>query len=160
VVDAGGVLYFNPPRFEDSRKSRLATAFAAAAGDLVCWAGVIDGLWSPVFPDGEEARVMALKARHPALHNSSRRQTLPVSSPEKHYAFLKAARDGSERVIVVLNFQPEEQTIEIDLSGVAFDSAVNLLDDTRTARQSPWRLVVPAFAYGFFGLNDSKSASS
>jgi hypothetical protein len=153
VVEAGGILYFNPPRFDDARKSRLATAFAAAAGDLVCWASVIDGLWSPVFPDADEARLMALKAKHPSMHNRSRRQTLPTNAPEKHYAFLRAARDGSERMIVVLNFQPEEQAVEIDVSGVAFDTATDLIDGGRATRVSPWRVVVPAFGYRFFRLD-------
>jgi hypothetical protein len=156
VVEAGGVLYFNPPRFDDPRKSRLATAFSAAAGDLVCWASVIDGLWSPVFPDAAEARVMALKAKHPALHNRSRRQAVPAAAPDKHYAFVRAARDGNERLLVVLNFQPVDQTVEIDFSGVDFESSTDLLGGARAARQTPMRVPLPAFGYGFFALNRAK----
>ena len=42
VVEAGGTLYFNPPKFEDSRKSHLATALAAAYGHAVHLNVVLD----------------------------------------------------------------------------------------------------------------------
>ena len=94
------MLFFSPLRFEDATRSRLAVAVTAAVGDLVSWSTVIDDLWSPVIPDAEEAKVMKLKATHPALFTRGRRQVLPVAAPERHYAFLRAARDGGERVIV------------------------------------------------------------
>ena len=127
VVEAGGILFFAPLRFEDAAKTHLAVAATAAFGDLLSWSAVFDGLWSPVIPDAEEAKVMKLKAAHPALFNRSRRLQLPVAAPERHYAFLRAAPDGSERVIVVLNFQPEAQTAEVNLSGVDFSTATDLL---------------------------------
>ena len=153
VVDAGGVLYFNPPRFEDARKSRLATAFTAAIGDVICWASVIDNLWSPVFPDAEEAAVMKLKAMYSALHNRGRRQALPTTAPDRHYAFLRAARDGSERVLVVLNFQPEAQSVNVDVSGVDFESATDLVDGTVSRRQPSWQVAMAPFGYRFFSLS-------
>lgn len=81
---------------------------------------------------------------------------LPVSSPERHYAFLRAARDGSERLIVVLNFQPEAQTVEINLSGVHFSTATDLLDGGVIAREPLWRVEVPPFGYRFFGIDARK----
>jgi hypothetical protein len=156
VVEVAGVLYFNPPRFEDVRKNRLATAFVVAAGDLVEWASVIDDLWSPVFPDAEEARMLKLKAAHPALHNASRRQALPTAAPERHYAFLREARDGSERLIVVLNFQPEQQIVQADLSAVDFETATDLTGGARSVRESPWHVRLPAYGYGFFRLSDRR----
>lgn len=156
VVEVGGVLYFNPPRFEDPRKTRLALAFAAAAGDMVVLASVIDDLWSPVFPDPEEARVLRLKAAHPALHNSGRRRALPVGAPEKHYAFLRVAADGGERVVVALNFQPLEQTLRIDASGVDFDKSTDLQGGAQADRGSPWHVTLPPYGYRFFGLSGGK----
>ena len=153
VVDVGGVLDFSPPRFPDARKNRLATAFAAAAGDIVSWAGVIDDLWSPVFPDEEEARLMKLKAAHPAMHNRSRRQALPTTAPERHYAFLRVARDNRERLLVVMNFQPVDQVVEIDVSGVDFTSAADLLGGAGVRRDLPMRVPVPAFGYRFFRID-------
>ena len=152
VVEVGGTLYFNPPKFEDARKSHLAMALTAAIGDLIVLAGVIDGKWSPIFPDAEESRILKWKAAHPAMHNLSRRQALPVAAPDKHYAVLRVARDGGERIIAVMNFQPEAQTVEVDLSGVDFNAMTDLDNGARIERQTPWRVQVPAYGYRFFQL--------
>jgi hypothetical protein len=128
----------------------------AAVGDLVSWSSVIDDLWSPVIPDAEEAKVMKLKATHPALFNRGRRQALPVAAPERHYAFLRAARDGGERVIVVLNFQAEAQMAELNLSGVDFATATDLLGGGVVMREPLWRVELPPFGYRFFELDARK----
>jgi Alpha amylase, catalytic domain/Maltogenic Amylase, C-terminal domain len=156
VVEAGGVLFFSPLRFEDATRSRLAVAVTAAVGDLVSWSSVIDDLWSPVIPDTEEAKLMKLKATHPALFNRGRRQVLPVAAPERHYAFLRAARAGGERVIVVLNFQGEAQMAELNLSGVDFATATDLLSGGVTTREPLWRVELPPFGYRFFELDARK----
>ena len=156
VVEAGGVLFFSPLRFEDATRSRLAVAVTAAVGDLVSWSTVIDDLWSPVIPDAEEAKVMKLKATHPALFNRGRRQVLPVAAPERHYAFLRAARDGGERVIVVLNFQAEAQMAELNVSGVDFATATDLLGGGVATREPLWRVELPPFGYRFLELDARK----
>jgi hypothetical protein len=152
VAEAGGTLYFNPPRFADARKSRLAMALAAATGELVCLAAVIDGLWSPIFPDAEESRILKWKAEHPAMHNLSGRRVLPTMAPERHYAVLRTARDGSQRAIVVMNFQAETQPVEVVLGGVDFDTMTDLGDGRRIERQPRLRLELPAYGYRFFRL--------
>ena len=156
VVEVGGTLYFSPPKFGDDRRSHLSMALVAASGDLVSLSGVIDGKWSPVFPDTEESRILKWKAAHPAMHNLSRRQVLPTAAADKHYAFLRVARDGSERIIAVMNFQPEEQTVEVELSGVDFDAMTDMDNGTRIDRQSRWQVQVPAYGYRFFQLIDRK----
>jgi hypothetical protein len=156
VVEVGGTLYFSPPKFEDTRKSHLSMALVAAGGDLVSLAGVIDGKWSPIFPDAAESRILNWKAVHPAMYNLSRRQILPTAAPDRHYAFLRVARNGSERLIAVMNFQPEAQTVEVDLSGVDFDAMTDLDSVTRIDRQSPWHVQVSAYGYRFFQLIDRK----
>jgi hypothetical protein len=156
VVEAGGILFFAPLRFEDAVKTHLAVAATAAFGDLLSWSAVFDGLWSPVIPDAEEAKVMKLKAAHPALFNRSRRLQLPVAAPERHYAFLRTARDGSERLIVVLNFQPEAQMAELNMSGVDFATATDLLAGGVFKREPLWRVELPAFGYRFFKLDSRK----
>jgi len=156
VFEVGGTLYFNPPKFEDARKSHLAMALTAAIGDLIVLAGVIDGKWSPIFPDAVESRILKWKAAHPAMHNLSRRQALPVAAAGKHYAVLRVARDGGERIIAVMNFQPEAQTVEVDLSGVDFDAMTELDSGARIERQTPWRVQVPAHGYRFFQLTGPK----
>jgi len=132
-------------------------ALVVGVGDLVSLSGVIDGKWSPIFPDGEETRILKLKATHPALSNLSRRQALPTAADDKHYALLRVTRDGSERIIAVMNFQPDLQTVEVDLSGVDFDAMTDLEDDTRIDRQSPWRVQLPGYGFRFFRLNERRS---
>jgi len=160
VVEVGGTLFFNPPKFEDERKSHLAMASVASVGDLVSLSGVVDGKWSPIFPDAEESRILKWKATHPSMHNLSRRQALPVAAPNKHYVFLRVARDGSERMIVVLNFQAEAQTVEVNLSGIDFDGITDLESNTRIDRQVQWKIEMPAYAYRFFQVVERKRDST
>jgi hypothetical protein len=160
VVDVGGTLYYNPPRFGDARKTHLAMALVAALGDLIVLAAVIDDLWSPVFPDPEESRILRLKARHPAMHSPARRQALLTAAPDRHYAFLKAARAGDERLITVLNFRPEEEVVQVDLSGVDFEAMTDVQDGSRVGRVSPWRVSVPGHGYRIFRLDDRREGSA
>jgi hypothetical protein len=152
VAEAGGVLYFNPPKFDDARKSHLAFATAVAAGELICMAAVIDDLWSPVFPDEEEGRLLKLKGKHPALHNLGIRRQIRTAAQEKHYAILRTARGVDERVIVVMNFQPEAQTVEVDLSGIDCNTLTDLTTGAPVKRQPVWNVPMPAFGYGFYRL--------
>jgi hypothetical protein len=156
VVEARGTLYFNPPRFEDARKSHLAMALAAATGELVCLAAVIGGLWSPLFPDAEDSRILKWKADHPAMHNLSRRRVLPTAAPERHYAVLRTARDNSQRIIAVMNFQAEAQSVEVVLGGVDFDTMTDLEDGSRVDRPAQLRLEMPPYGYRFFRLAGPK----
>ena len=119
-------------------------------------AAVIDGLWSPVFPDEEQSRLLKLKTRHEAFHALGRRQALPVAAPDRHYAFLKVAKGGGERVLVVLNFRPEEEAVAVDLSGVDFAEVKDLETGARVERASPWRITVPPHGYRFLSLADRK----
>jgi hypothetical protein len=156
VVDVGGTLYYNPPWFSDPRKTHLSTALVTALGDLIVMAAVIDDLWSPVFPDEEQARLLEQRTRHAAFHALGRRQALPVAAPDRHYAFLKVAAGGGERVLVVLNFRPEEGTVEVDLSGVDFGEVKDLATGAPIPRAVPWRFTLPPYGYRFFSLTDRK----
>jgi hypothetical protein len=153
VVDAGGVLYFNPPKFEDERKSHLAFATAIAAGELICMAAVIDNLWSPLFPDEQEARMLKLKSKYPALHSLGQRREIRTSAPEKHYCILRTAREVPERVLVVMNFQPEDQTLEVDLSSVHCNTLTDLGTGAEIQRRTIWSVPLPALGYGFYRLS-------
>jgi hypothetical protein len=53
-----------------------------------------------------------------------------VAAPDRHYAFLKVAADGGERVLVVLNFRPKGEGVQVELSGVDFGG----LNDLRLIR--------------------------
>ena len=146
VVNAGGVLYFEPPKFDDSARSRLAVAALAGIGDLMFFGERRhqDSL------DEESAWILRTKSAHPALHQLGMRRKLPVRTDDRHYAFLRTARDGSERMLMVLNFRAEPQTVEVDLSGVEAPA----LTDIKTGEQvrpAQWLNVpLPAFGYRFY----------
>jgi hypothetical protein len=148
VVEADGTLYYYPPRFEDGRKTSLAVALVAAVGDMVVFG---EGR-SPASPDAEHSRVLKIKQEHPAMHQLGGRMALPTAADDKHYAFLRIARDRSERILVVMNFQPEPQAVEVDLSGVDFATMTGLDGGGTVERQSPWRVELPAFGYRFYKL--------
>jgi len=81
---------------------------------------------------------------------------LPVAAPDRHYAFLKVAADGKERVLVVLNFRPEEESVQVDLSGVDFGELADLATGAPVPRAVPLSFTLPAYGYRFFGPTGRK----
>jgi hypothetical protein len=121
VVEAGGSLYFQPTELDDEPRSRLAFATLATLGALV------QVEYRPDRPlDAEKRWLLETKAAHPALHQLSRRRRIPTAADDKHYAFLRTAADGDERVLVVLNFQKEAQEVSLDLSGLDASTLVDV----------------------------------
>ena len=148
VVAAGGVLYYSPdllPRFKDQAQQRLVVAAAASFGDLVAYE-----YGRGLDLDEEIAWIFKTKGNHPALQQMSTRRQLPTNADDKYYAFLRTAADGSERVLVVLNFQPTSQTVEVDLAGVATAGIVDLRDGSSLARATHVPIELPPFGYRFF----------
>lgn len=149
VVAVGGTLYCSPPKLEDRRKANLALALVAAAGDLVAMGG---GRYAGL-TDAEQSRILRIKQDHPALHQLGRRQALRTDADDKHYAFLRIARNGGERMLVVTNFQPAAEAVDVDLSGVDFETMIDLDGGAVVKRQSPWRVELPAYGYHFYRLS-------
>ena len=55
-----------------------------------------------------------------------------------------------ERILAVMNFQPTPQTVEVDLSGVAGETFVDLTSGERAARRNPLPVKLPAYGYRFY----------
>jgi hypothetical protein len=144
VVGAGGVLYFYFPPIPDPPKGKLAQAMLASVGDLLA----SNPPSSPV--DDDWIRLLKMKAAHAAFHNDSSRRHIPTSADDKHYAFLRTAKDDSERVLAVMNFQSTPQTVEVDISGVAGEAFVDVISGERVARQNPLPVQLPAYGYRFY----------
>jgi hypothetical protein len=79
----------------------------------------------------------------------SSRRHLPTNADDKYYAFLRTAADDSERVLVVLNFQPRAQTVEVRLDGVNASNLVDLRDGSSISWATPVPIELPAFGYRF-----------
>jgi hypothetical protein len=150
VVAAGGVLYFEPPRFDDPARQHLSVAALAGFGDLMFF-GEKRG---PQKLDEEVAWILRAKAEHPALHQLGIRRKLPVRASERHYAFLRTSPDGGERMLVVLNFQDKPQTVDVDLSGLAASTITDLKTAERHAVKQWFQVSLPAFGYRFYKVEE------
>jgi hypothetical protein len=151
VVAAGGVLYYSPdllPRFDEPAKQHLVVAAAAAFGDLVAYE-----YGRGLELDGETAWIFKTKGKHPALQQLSRRRHLPTNADDKYYAFLRTAPDESERVLVVLNFQPTAQDVGVRLDGVRATKIVDLRDGAPIPWATEVRVPMPAYGYRFFRVD-------
>jgi hypothetical protein len=100
--------------------------------------------------DDDIAWIFKTKGEHPALQQMSARRQIPTNADDKYYAFLRTAADDSERVLVVLNFQPSPQAVEVRLDGVRASRLVDLRDDSSTPRATQVRIEMPAYGYRFF----------
>ena len=147
VVEVGGVLWSGVPRFEEPKKQHLSMATVALSGNLVSV-----GRWGGQELEPKVQWLLKTKQAHPALQQLSRRRKLPTSADDKHYAFLRTATDGSERILVVLNYQPTGQTVEVDLSGVATAGLVDLESGSESPRQIPFRVEVPPYGYRLYQI--------
>lgn len=147
MVAEGATLYQTSrgvPRYEELSKRHLERAVVAAIGNTAAYGRRRGG------PDVEESWILRTARLHPALHPLSRRRKLPTNVDEKCYALLRTASDESERVLVVLNFQPTSQTVEVDLSGVDAAGLVELRHGELIRRQNPFSVELPAHGYRFF----------
>jgi hypothetical protein len=145
VAGEGGVLYTKVHWVEDRQQRRLLAATIAGIGDMLVY-----GTGDKPGPDKEEQWLLRTRFTHPALHQLAGRRQLPSNAEGTCYAFLKTARDGSERVLVVLNFCGSAQTVGVDLSGVAMAGLVNLKTGEWLDRGPAFGVELPAYGYAFF----------
>jgi len=145
VVAAGGVLYFQPSNQEQPERRRLAFATLAAIGDPI----QVSDMWRGT-PDPEVTWIIKTKGAHPAFHQLSMRRKLPTAADDKTLRVSEDSADGEERILVVLNFQPLEQTVTVDLS----DLHCERLKDLKIGRIEPrppfLKCQLPAYGYRFY----------
>lgn len=145
VAGAGAVLYTKVRWVVDPQQRRLLAATIVGIGDMLVY-----GTADKPGPDKEEQWLLHTRFAHPALHKSAGRRRLSTNADSTCYAFLKTAREGSERVLVVLNFSRSAQTVEVDLSGVAAAGLVDLKTGQRFDRRPAFGVALPAHGYAFF----------
>jgi hypothetical protein len=149
MVQAGAVLYTRSlERFNgDLDKRHLQLAILAGIGDIIAYAKM-DGQ-----PDPEESAILHLKAAHPALYPVALRRRISTDAGEKCYAFLKTARDKSERLLCVFNLQPTVQTVHIYVTVIDAKEYIDLRSGERIQHGDPFQPVqmdLPANGYRFF----------
>ena len=149
VVQAGGSLFASALLFQDpvvpTRREapHLALAAQTGIGDYIGY----DLRDMKAEPDGEVQWLFRLKRDHPALQQTGSRRQVPTNADDKYYAFLRTAPDGSERVLVLLNFQRGFQQIEVNLSGLDTAGLVEL----KTGEELPPALTLRTglYSYGY-----------
>jgi len=154
VADAGGTLYFAPEAragFKETDKRRLAAAAVITTGHLVAVHYGPDGL----LEDPEMRWLIEVKRTHRALWQLAGRRQIPTRADDRHYAFLLTAPDNFERMLVVMNFQPTPQTVEVDLSGISTSGLVELKKGATFARRASLPVELPAYGYRLFVLKPS-----
>lgn len=149
VKEAGGTLYFcfeDPVGEEgyadDQRKYDLYLATVASLGAMCSFSGYE--------PSSEAAWIFNTKAAHPAFYQNSVRRVLPTNADHKYYAFIKTAADHSERILGVLNFQGNTESVKIDCSGVSAKRFVDLRNNAVIQHNSSIEVELPAYGYRFF----------
>jgi hypothetical protein len=73
----------------------------------------------------------------------------PEQTPEVA-DFLRMAADKSERILVVANFQPTTQQVEVDLTTVATAGLVDLEGGAERPREWLFKLMLPAYGYKLY----------
>jgi Maltogenic Amylase, C-terminal domain len=133
------------PKFDDPARRALAVAVVASVGDIVAMTHPED------FPIADETKwLLEAKRRHPALQQLSVRRQLPTMAADRHYAFLRASRDGSERMLAVMNFRPSGETVRVDLSGVDHRELVDLRTSVSKLHGQSLEVCLPPFGYALY----------
>ena len=153
VVAAGGVLYFQPPRLEQKEQEQFGFVVLACLGDL------IQPSYSPEQQlDPDLTWILKTKAAHRALQQLSVRRKLPTKTDDKHYVFLRTAADGSERILVALNFQPYCTGCG-GRSKRGRNREPNRVEDWEEVRaRHSFKVKLPAFGYLTFSGESGKTA--
>jgi glycosidase len=149
VVAAGGTLNMTYPTLESDEREHLAAAIVATTGHLITdWSTKEERSAT----DPEIQWLLKMKAVHPALFQLASRRQLPSQQDAKYYVFLRTAEDGSERILVVTNFQATPQTVEIDTSGLNAKTMKDLKTGETLGMANPLKISVGGYGYRLFSV--------
>src|SRR5262249_8137675 len=122
VFAAGGVCYIDTanPEGLSVPQHLLAAATVATVGELFLQVGDVAPADDADAYAASLRQLLDARRRYPALAAGGTRTPLPPSDDSRLYAFLREAEGDAASILVVLNFQPNPATIEVDLGGRAF----------------------------------------
>lgn len=152
VVEAGGVLYNGADsKFENRKQKIFYTACNIAFGNLHC-----DFLTDKdsLIVNKDLAWLLSLKEKFPALQQLSTRRKVETSDDSKFYAFVKTDVDKKQRMLVVLNFQPDEQKIKVDLSSLALTSLTDIKTNEKLPGGKSLEIACEGLGYRFFKVEN------
>ena len=150
VVAVGGTLNMTIPKVEGvAQQQHLAAAMVATTGQFITdWSSKDENLAN----DPEIQWLLKNKAVHPALFQMGPRRKLPCKDEDRHYAFIRTATDGSERILIVTNFGAEPQAVEIDTSGLNAEVMRDLKTGEAISMTNPLQIATDGYGYRLFLL--------
>ncbi len=153
VVAAGGVCYIDAPDLHSASLAAqvLGAAVVATAGELYLQHGESDRYWSDEFRQ-EMTALLRLRHDYPALCAGGTRQQLNSSDDTKYYAFLRRSNEAGAPVLVVMNFQPEPQSLSVDLTGLPENTLTNILTGEERPRRDRFEVSLPAYGFSLWAL--------
>jgi glycosidase len=155
VVEAGGICYIDMPDLSSApiEAQILGAAVIASVGELFLQTG--DSYWD--WPGELRQAITALlnaRQAYPALCAGGTRTQLTTSDDSKFYSFV---READVPVLALLNFQPEEQVVSVDLSAVPAHTLKNIMTAEEQAWQRTFSVTLPAYGYGLWAMSQENS---
>lgn len=156
VVAAGGICYVPPPSLPAElplAAHLLGAAVVATVGELY-----LDGVRQSDTVGYQDGIVALLEARrrYPALCAAGSRTRLATSDDSRFYAFIRTPPTTGTRVLVVLNFQAEEQSITVDLRGQRIGALRDIWSRLRVVpEQDELVLTLPGYGYQLFAIDEA-----
>ena len=122
VVQAGGVTYQGPSWLNWRQETKLTNAqkllvaaVYATVGELFACSSRLMKLDLPSEWKTRLRNLLRILQAYPALQAAGGRKRVPTNDDNKYYAFLRTSKDMRQKVLVIMNFQQEEQTVKVRL---------------------------------------------
>lgn len=152
VVAAGGICYIDAP---DLSKASLAAqtlgaAVVATVGELYLQHGESDKHWTDEFRREIQA-LLVIRQAYPLLCAGGSRDQRNTSDNSKYYAFIRRSDTGVP-VLVVMNFQPDEQNVIVDLDGVSARKLKDIRSGSEHPHQERFEVSLPGYGFGLWAL--------
>ncbi len=96
--------------------------------------------------------ILAARRRYPALCAAGARTQVPTSDNSRFYRLYPRSLRRRGRMLVVLNFQPDAQAIEIDLRGQDIATLIDIATEQEQAGGDRLRVQLPGYGYRIYAL--------
>ncbi len=146
IVNEGGTLMSQfPTAYRGTTKKRnLYMASLIALGEALF--SNPEGVQS----DSAIVRLLRLKKDNPALWNKISRKQLETNNDNKYYAVYNIAKDESQRLLAVFNYQKTGQNVEIKLDDPEASNLKDVFSGIVYPYSDIFTLRVPEYGFRFF----------
>jgi len=157
VVAAGGVTWLNPgwrrggleQKFTPAQKLLEAVTLATEGELLVGSEMMLDLPWPKELTSKLKEMIRAVRA-YSALQATGARKKLLTNNDTKYYAFMRTSKDEDQKVLVILNFQPNHRRIRVRLEEPA--RLTDIFTQKQTSVNEELEVALPPYGYGIYLL--------